>query len=368
VIGLLFLVSSLGYFLSSLICGLLTERLGLRWLLGLGTGVWLLGTLGFVLQPPFALLLIARLCAGIGIGIVETGFNIYISALPRRMVLLNYLHAFFGVGALVGPLLATGILALLWGWNMIYAVLAALSLLLLGGILLLLGKPASEKGTRVEQAHTQGNVLGATLALPIVWLAALFLLIYVGVETCAGSWAYSFLLEDRAQSTLTAGWIVSGYWLGLTLGRFLIQRQAERMGMGVAALMYACMGGVVIGLLLIWLVPLGVVAALGFCFLGFSLAPIYPLTVAIVPKLVPQRLGPSAISLLVSVSIIGIALFPWIAGILAQVQGIWTLLPYTLALTVVMLAFWGYLARPVGASEAAQKEPAIAQTLEHQSQ
>jgi len=124
----------------------------------------------------------------------------------------------------------------------------------------------------------------------------------------------------------------------------------------------------VIGLLLIWLVPLGVVAALGFCFLGFSLAPIYPLTVAIVPKLVPQRLGPSAISLLVSVSIIGIALFPWIAGILAQVQGIWTLLPYTLALTVVMLAFWGYLARPVGASEAAQKEPAIAQTLEHQSQ
>src|SRR5712692_4734044 len=36
VIGLLFLVSSLGYFLSALSSGLLTERLGLRWLLVLG--------------------------------------------------------------------------------------------------------------------------------------------------------------------------------------------------------------------------------------------------------------------------------------------------------------------------------------------
>ena len=368
VIGLLFLVSSLGYFLSALGSGLLAERLGLRWLLGLGAGVWLLGMLGFILQLPFALLLIARLSMGFGVGIVETGFNIYISALPRRTVLLNYLHAFFGVGALVGPLLATGILALLWGWNIIYVVLAVLSLPLLGGIILLMGELAGEKVIREEQARTQGNVLGATLALPIVWLTALFLLIYVGIETCAGSWAYSFLLADRAQGPLVAGWIVSGYWLGLTLGRFLIQRQAERMGIGVVALMYACIVGVVVGLLLIWLVPLGVVAALGFGFIGFSLAPIYPLMVAIVPKLVPERLGPSAIGLLVSVSIIGLALFPWIAGILAQIRGIWTLLPYMLVLTVVMLAFWGYLARPVGMSEAIQKEQAASLTVENQSQ
>ena len=361
VIGLLFLLSSLGYFLSALGSGLLTERLGLRWLLSLGSGILLLGLLGFACQLPFVLLLIARLCMGFGIGIIETGFNIYVSAQPRHTVLLNYLHAFYGAGALVGPLLVTAILALLWGWNITYVVLAALSMPLLIGVILLMSAPATEKAARKAEPSVRGNVLGATLALPLVWIAGSFLLVYVGVESSVGNWAYSFLLADRAQGTLLAGWIVSGYWIGLTLGRFLIQRQAERMGIGIAALMYACIIALVLSLVLIWLVPLGAAAALGFCLIGFSLAPIYPLTVAILPRLVPERLAASAIGLLVSVSIIGLAFFPWIAGILAQVMGIWTLLPYLLLLALVLLGFWAYLARPVRAFEAlvAHEEQAV---------
>lgn len=137
---------------------------------------------------------------------------------------------------------------------------------------------------------------------------------------------------------MLAGEIVSGYWLGLTLGRFLLQNLAQRLGMSTKGLMYFCVTGAAIGLLLIWFVPASAMAAVGFCFIGFSLGPIYPLTVAITPKLVPARLGPSAIGLLVSVSIVGLALFPWVAGVLAQTLGIWTLLPYTLVLTVGMLA------------------------------
>lgn len=351
VIGLLFLVSSLGYFLSALSCGLLAERLGLRWLLGLGIVITLLGMICFVLQLPFVLLLFGRLCLGLGFGIIETGFNIYIIALPRSSVLLSYLHAFYGVGALVGPLLVTAIFALLWGWNVTYLVLAAFGLLLLIGIILFMRGPSTAQAVNVEDTRAEGSSLVAALALPIVWLAALFLLVYVGIETSVGSWAYSFLLEERRQGTVTAGWIVSCYWLGLTLGRFLIQRQAERLGIGSVALMFGCILSLIIGLLAVWLIPEGIAAALGFCFIGFSLAPIYPLTVAILPRLVPAWLAASAISLLVSISIIGLALFPWLAGILAQVLGIWTLLPYSLALTVVMLGLWVYLARPVRVSE-----------------
>jgi fucose permease len=137
-----------------------------------------------------------------------------------------------------------------------------------------------------------------------------------------------------------AGEMVSGYWLGLTLGRFLLQNLAQRLGMSTKGLMYFCVTGAAIGILLIWFVPASAMAAVGFCFIGFSLGPIYPLTVAITPKLVPSRLGPSAIGLLVSVSIVGLAIFPWVAGVLAQTLGIWTLLPYALVLTVGMLALW----------------------------
>jgi fucose permease len=340
VIGLLFLVSSTGYFLSALSSGLLIERLELRWVLVLGTVTFLLGLLAFGLQLPFVLLLPARLLLGFGVGIIETALNIYVTAIPRHTVLLNYLHAFYGVGALVGPLGASTILALAWGWNSVYFLLVGLSLPLLFGFGTLFGSARPAPAAREDEQPIAGNVLSAALKFRIVWLAAFFLLVYVGVEVSLGNWSYSFLVDGRHQGTVLSGWIVSGYWLGLTLGRFTLSNLAERLGVGIRELMYACMTGIVIGLLLIWLLPFAATAALGFCFIGFSLGPIYPLTVAITPKLVPTRIGPSAIGLLVSVSILGLALFPWAAGVLAQAVGIWSLLPYTLVLTVVMFGAW----------------------------
>jgi fucose permease len=362
VLGTLFFVSALSYSLSSFFCGPLAERLSLRWLLAVGTIFFLSGALGYILEVPFVLLFFFRLCMGLGTGIIETGFNILISALPRRTSLLSYLHAFFGVGTIFGPLLATGILALLWGWNTIYVALALLNLLQLGGILLLLGVPAGEKDLPQEQIPVQRTAFRETLALPLIWLTSIFLLVYTGVEVCASNWGYTFLVDNRALGTLAAGWIVSGFGIGLTLGRFLIQPLAERKGVGVATLMYALIGGAILSLLITWLIPSGALAGAGFCLLGLSLAPIYPLTVALVPKLVPERLVPSAIGVLVSVSISGLSVLPWLAGVLAQFQGIWTLMPYLLVLTLILLAFWIYLARPVSASEAAQKKLASAQT------
>src|SRR5205085_1312664 len=107
-LGTLFLVSALSYSISSVSTGPLAARLSLRWLLVLGICVLLIGYLGFILEVPFTLLYLVRLCYGVGIGIIETSFNIYLSALPRRTTLLNNLHAFYGVGSLIGPVLASG--------------------------------------------------------------------------------------------------------------------------------------------------------------------------------------------------------------------------------------------------------------------
>ncbi|HEY5005237.1 MAG TPA: MFS transporter [Ktedonobacteraceae bacterium] len=364
VLGTLFVVLYLSYSLSSFFCGPLAERLSLRWLLVVGTALFLFSMLGFILQVPFALLEVSYACMGLGTGIVETGFNIFISAIPRRTSLLNYLHAFFGVGTIFGPLLATGILALLWGWNIIYVVLAILILLQLGGIVLFLGVPAAEKGPSQEQASTQRPAFREALTQRLVWLTALFLLVYSGVEICAGSWGYTYLVDTHVLGPLAAGWVVSGFGIGLTLGRFVIQPLAERKGISVTTLMYMLIGGAILSLLITWLIPFGLLTGIGFCLLGLSLAPIYPLTIALVPKIVPERLVPSAIGVLVSVSISGLAVLPWLAGVLAQFQGIWTLMPYLLLLILILLAFWSYLARPVSSSQATQEERTLAQKVD----
>jgi hypothetical protein len=67
--------------------------------------------------------------------------------------------------------------------------------------------------------------------------------------------------------------------------------------------------------------------------------------ITLMPNLVSSCLVPSAIGFLVSLSILGIALFPWLAGVLAQGVGIWSLLPYTVMLTTLMLVSWWVIFR-----------------------
>jgi fucose permease len=236
--------------------------------------------------------------------------------------------------------LTTGILALGLGWNWVYFVLAVSNGLLLVGVAIFFPHKRVQAAREGEEEMGIGKLLSASLKMRIIWIATFFLLFYVGIETNAGSWSYSFLTEWRHEGTLFAGWIVSGYWLGLSLGRFTQSRIFERFGWGNAALLQACIAEAVIGMLLTWLVPSGAAAAIGLILVGYGFGPMYPTVVALMPGLVPPRMVSSAIGFLVSLSIPGIAIFPWIAGILAQEIGLWTLWPFTLLLTGIMLLFW----------------------------
>jgi fucose permease len=340
VVGLLFLTSSVGYFFSAFSSSLLLEKLGLRTFLIVGASAFLLGAFTLGIKPPFTIVLTTRFFLGFGMAIIETGLNAYAVALPRHTSLLNTLHAFYGVGALIGPVVAAAILALQWGWNSVYLTWSLLGIPLLIGFAIVFSHEIPRSKTGKVEGTSTGNVWVAAIRLPIVWWASLFLLLYVGIEVSLGSWGYSFLVEGQHQQAFLSSLIVSGYWFGLTLGRFTLSDIAGRLGLGNVGLIYACMAGILIGVLIIWLFPFEFFAAVGFCFIGFSLGPIYPTTVAIMPGLVSSRLVPSAIGFLVSLSILGIALFPWLAGVLAQSLGLWSLLPYTLLLTALMLISW----------------------------
>lgn len=69
-----------------------------------------------------------------------------------------------------------------------------------------------------------------------------------------------------------------------------------------------------------------------------------PTTTAIAPQLTTPELAPTAIGVLNAGSTIGGAGLPWVAGAIAQATGIWTLMPYTVALAVVQIGVWRPLA------------------------
>jgi fucose permease len=348
-VGLIFLMGATGYITAAFSNGPLIERLGHRRSLSLGLALFALAGGVYSLRPPFWGLLIAAIAIGCGAGLIDAGLNAYIALLPRNTARLNYLHAFYGIGAWLGPLVATAVLTSGWQWNRVYTFWFGLSALLLLGAWFFFRDYVVQE--QKEQHQSGGNVLAGALRLRVVWLGAFFLLFYVGSEVSLGSWSYSLLTEARQQAAVFSGAAVSGYWLGLTLGRLTLANLAQRVGR--KRLIQGCLAGVLLGVGLIWLAPNGGVAAAGLWLTGFSLGPIFPTTIALMSTLVPARLLPSAIGFLASLGSMGAAFFPWLAGALAQRQGLWVLLPYVMALTLVMLGLWFALQRQPALPEAA---------------
>lgn len=335
-VSLLFLATTIGYFIASFNNGLLVERLGHKRFLMLGTILFLLSSATLSFMPPFAVVLSVLLILGFGMAMIDAGLNSYVALLPNNTTLLNYLHAFYGIGAWLGPVVASTILVLNWGWNSVYMLWVGISLLLLLGLGIIFREQTTVAQRQLEKS--EGNVLLTTLKLRVVWLAALFLLFYVGSEVSLGSWSYSLLTVERHGMPLISGWTVSGYWFGLTLGRLLLGSVARRIG--DKRLIQLCLLGVVAGLLLVWLLPLPAVAAIGLFLTGFCLGPIFPTTIALMSQLVSSRILAGAVGFMASLGSMGAALFPWLAGNLAQHVGLWSLLPYVIGLTAVMLCLW----------------------------
>ena len=347
-IGSMFVTGSVGFVLASLMAGALIHRFGIAVTLAMGVGSTGVAGCYVASRPPFAAFVLVAIATGFGGGLVESALNAFLAALPGATTLLNRLHAFFGVGALLGPLLATWMLGFA-SWRAVWLVLAVAEAPLVIAVLLTYPRrvPAATAPPSAEGPAAQPGrgLLSTALRERTVLLGAALLAVYVGLEVSMGNWGFSYLVQARGQHRLLAGYTVSGYWLGLTLGRFLISPIAARIGASAANMTFGCLAGVSAVAALTWLLPAGA-SIPGFVLLGFFLGPIFPTTMAMVPQMTPARLVPTAIGVMNAGSVVGGSALPWLAGVLGQGAGAWTLLPFSLGLAVVTMGIWWLIVTP----------------------
>lgn len=358
-IGTTFFASAAGFALAGLSAGALLHRFGIRMALGASAVTYVLAGLYLAVRPPFGAFVLAQLVTGYASGMVESALNVYLSGLPRATALLNRLHAFFGVGALLGPPVAAWIVGFA-SWTGVWLMLAVAFLPFAAGSLLVYPGPEPDPpppGNSVapDPPRAAGGMLGAALRDRGVLLGSAMLSVYVGLEITVGNWGFSYLVQARALPASLAGYMVSAYWLGLTLGRFLISPLAARIGMTTTGMMYACLAGVTAAATLTWLSPTpAACVALGL--LGFFLGPVFPTTMAIAPQMTQPRLVPTAIGVMNAASVIGGSALPWLAGTITQNAGMSALLPFAIALALLQLAVWRPVARHLG--KGLPREPA----------
>jgi fucose permease len=349
-IGITFFTGSAGFVLAGIAAGALIHRFGARLTLALGGGVYVLAAFYTATRPSFEAFVVLQLAVGFGTGLLECVLNVYLSPFPDATRLLNRLHAFFGVGALLGPLLATFLLGFA-SWPTVWLVLGLLGVPVVIGFLVLYPRfVAPSPPAQVDQVESVApgsparGLLTAAMRNRGVLLATVLLTVYVGLEIGLGNWGFSYLVEGRGQSDLLAGYTISGYWLGLTIGRFLISPLAARVGLAAVDMIFVCLAGVTIAATVTWVLPNAAVASVGFVLIGFFLGPIFPTTIAMVPSTTPPRLVPTAIGVMNGGSVVGGSGLPWLAGAIAQRAGVWTLLPFSAVLALLQVIIWWRMA------------------------
>ena len=213
-IGLLFTAHSLGYLISAIFGGFLYDRLP-----GHPVMVACLLVIGAMLAlvpmvPVLWLLFAIFLIEGLAAGSLDIGGNTLLVWFHRDRVgpFMNALHFFFGVGAVLAPLVIAGLVALSGGITWAYWTLA---LLALPAALWLLPRPGPAAPKAAEDEPTGGA------KLLLVTLIALLFFLYVGAELGFGGWIYTYALTLGLSTETSAATLTSAYWGALTLGRLL---------------------------------------------------------------------------------------------------------------------------------------------------
>jgi fucose permease len=321
-LGELTALGTAGIAVSSLLSGRVRPLLGAGGYLTAGAAGCTLALILFAGSPWWAGLLAASFALGVAAAAIDTGFNSHV-ALHYGPRLMNALHASYGVGATLGPLLIAAVLTT-GSWRLGWAIVAAVELCLT--VMLFLGRGGFPAELPARWRTAEQTAQPRRRALPL--LLALFFFA-VGIEAAIGAWSPT-LLEHRGYSHGAASAWTSSYWAAFTAGRaglaFAGRRIAPARTIRISAVL--ALAGVI---LLQW-TPVGLPLA------GLGLAGLFPALVSLTPLRVGADRAATAMGYQLAAGTIGATAIVGMAGVAAQVVGIGVLVPYFIVGAVALVA------------------------------
>ncbi|EGU74275.1 hypothetical protein FOXB_15203 [Fusarium oxysporum f. sp. conglutinans Fo5176] len=344
VVSLIFLSPFVGFIVSAAVNNYLHMNIGQRWIAFMCGGCHALTYLILSQHPPYPVLVLAYVLAGLGNGIGLAAWNSYIGNLARSNELLGFMHASYGLGGTVSPLIATSMITQAnLGWYDFYYVLLGMAVLETATLTYSFWPKTAQKYR--ETVHTEGTRNEGTRAAlfvkphaRVVWLCAFFLLGYVGTEVALGGWVVQFMLRVRNADPFDAGMTAVGFWLGITIGRLVLGMVIPKIGVKLSLMIFI---PITMGLQLIfWLVPQFHVSAVAVSLQGFFLGPMFPCVIVALTMLLPRHLHVSAIGFAAAFGGSGAAVLPFAVGAIAQAKGVQVLQPIILAILAVLFIIW----------------------------
>ena len=352
-VGFIFIASTTGYMLSSFLSGALIARLGVGRVLAISCALTGSVLIGDTLVPNWTSMVMLGFGAGLGAGAIDAGLNTYVAA-HFGEGLMQWLHASYGIGITLGPIIMTFALTSLDSWRAGYRIVGIFQIALAACFALTISMwrrkedpAATEQPKRLTDYQTP---VGETLRQPRVWLSVLMFLLYTGVEVALGTWVYTLLTESRGVSPAAAGFWTGSYWAMFTLGRMLAGLYTRRISANT--LLRGSLVAALAGALLLWWNPAPFTNLIAVAICGFAIAPVFPALVSGTSQRVGERFAANTIGMQIAGAGLGGALIPGIAGILARQFSLEVIPVWLSILFLLLLALQQFLsrARPVHSS------------------
>ncbi|KAI1788662.1 MFS general substrate transporter [Ganoderma leucocontextum] len=349
IVSLIFVLGACGYVAGGMANVYLTDKFGFGKVLLIGASCQVVAYAMISPAGPFPLMCCAFSLIGFGLSLQNAQANGFVASLKRDSATkMGFLHGFYGLGALISPLVSTQFAKSAAHWSFHYVTSVGVYLAILAVLWFVFrGKRQEEVLEEEGQVSTDADAIGSNkykqiLALREVHVLALFALIYVGVEVTLGGWSVTFILDKRHGDS-SSGYIASGFFGGMMLGRILLLWLNKKIGERLALFIYAL---IAIGLeVTVWAVPSLIENAIAVSFVGLVLGPMYPILMNQSTAILPRWLLTGCMGYIAGIGQAGSAVLPFLTGLLASKFGIGSLQPFIVSMMSTLIVIWALIPR-----------------------
>ena len=305
--------------ISALISPRMIRKFHTKWIVIVSILLTIIGLLGFSFSTSYAMLFIFVVPYGLGAGSIDASVNHYVANNYSGSV-MNFLHCFYGVGAVISP----NIMALALSRarrNEGYRWTAYIQT----GILLtcILSLPLWKRNeSDTEGEEEEGAGIREAIKVPGVILTLIAFFAYCSGEATCFLWTSSYFtgVKEGLSDGLIASFgslIFGGLMLGRLIAGFISNKLGDRMLIRI---------GIIVELIGIFMVMLPIShylpAAIGFVIIGTGMGPIYPAIQHMAPANFGKKYSAAIIGLQMASAYVGSTFMPMVFGIFQQHTGI----------------------------------------------
>lgn len=311
------------------------KKFSTKWIVIVSIFLTIVGLFGFSFTTRYWMLFLFAVPYGLGAGSVDASLNHYV-ANHYSSAVMNFLHCFYGLGAIISPNLMA--LALKYArWNEGYRWTAYIQ----AGILLvcILSLPLWKSNEEDAQETEESAGIMEAVKSPGVVLTLISFFSYCAGEATCFLWTPSYFAgtkQGMSEGLIAAfgSLIFGGLMFGRLISGFISNRLGDRLLIRIGiAIEFA-------GILLIALpfksyTP----AAVGFLVAGTGMGPIYPAIQHMAPDNFGKRYSAAAIGLQMASAYLGSTFMPAVFGRLQQAIGIWIMPLYLTLFAFLNIVF-----------------------------